>query len=911
MSFQPATGHAREVRGRIWRFVNFEFDESARELRSPAGVVDLEAKPLEVLYQLLLHAGEVVTKEELLDSVWPGVTVVEGSLATAVSKLRKAVGEEPPIVVTVPRMGYRLAVPVQSRQVAPPPSPELDFRPGDGVPGRDHWHFVRRLDSASAQVWLAEHPKTHEHRVFKFAPDGLSLKGLKREVTLARLLKDSLGQRVDFVRVLEWNFDQPPFYIESEFCGPNLGEWADAQGGLRAIPMSTRLNLMIELAQAVAAAHSVGILHKDLKPANVLMAPLDAGGFQLKVADFGSGALTEPGRLHDLGITNLGFTHTLGADAAALTGTLMYMPPEVLAGNAPTALADVYALGVILYQFIAGDFRKPLSPGWEAEIDDPLLREDIGDAACGDPARRLTSVAALVERLQTLEARRTERRELEQARERAQVAEQRLSVSRARRPWAIAAAVALVAGLAASLLLYGRARTERDRANRETKLVADVNRFLSDDLLGRSDPFQSGTSKESLSDAIKQAAPNIDHQFPDSPEVAARLHLAIARALDSRSEYADARRQYERAAALFVQAQGPLSQDAIAVNLQRASMEARTYQKGSADQARSLLAAQDNLIAKLPHPREDFTVFEASARGMIALIENDAKGAATQWKKAYDVASTLPEFDYHALLTLKQRLAFASIRLGDGAAAERLFRELIAAFSQADGPQSPNVLRVRLNLAQAYMIENKSREAVDEVNRIYPAYLARLGPDHELSMQLLTTRAQCEATLGLWDDAIRDDLAIYNLAVQKQGPTSFFAVATLADAALAQCRAGRLKEGEANARKVFDTSAKAFGPASALTQGIAYTVASCDVGLGNLAEASRLLNGIDPKPVEQLTGDRTWFANVALAQADVAYRQGNKDAARKYLQSAAPVFSKPDAEPYQKRALETLSAKLK
>ena len=79
-----------EVSGRVWRFAHFEFDESSRELRSSGAVVELESKPLEVLYQLLLHAGEVVTKEELLESAWPGVTVVEGSLATAVSKLRKA-----------------------------------------------------------------------------------------------------------------------------------------------------------------------------------------------------------------------------------------------------------------------------------------------------------------------------------------------------------------------------------------------------------------------------------------------------------------------------------------------------------------------------------------------------------------------------------------------------------------------------------------------------------------------------------------------------------------------------------------------------------------------------------------------------------------------------------------------------
>jgi hypothetical protein len=123
---------------------------------------------------------------------------------------------------------------------------------------------------------------------------------------------------------------------------------------------------------------------------------------------------------------------------------------------------------------------------------------------------------------------------------------------------------------------------------------------------------------------------------------------------------------------------------------------------------------------------------------LIYLIDNQAKKAAEQFQTAWEAASKLPAFDETARLTFKQRLAFASIRLGDGATAERLFRELIAAFSRTSGPDSPSVLRVRLNLAQAFMIGGKNREAIDEANRIYPEYVARLGEDHELTMQLLT-----------------------------------------------------------------------------------------------------------------------------------------------------------------------------
>ena len=218
------------------------------------------------------------------------------------------------------------------------------------------------------------------------------------------------------------------------------------------------------------------------------------------------------------------------------------------------------------------------------------------------------------------------------------------------------------------------------------------------------------------------------------------------------------------------------------------------------------------MLSKIDHPRRDLQVWLLTAKGMIALVESDAKSANRDFKEASDIAATMPEFDEVARYNLKQRLAFTYIRLGDGATAERLARELIAPLSTTSGPDSPYVLRVRLNLAQAFMIQKKFREAVDEANAIYPDFLKKLGPDHQLTMQLLATRAQSEGSIGLFDDSVRDDLLVYGMAVTKQGPLSFYSIATLSDASVGQCRANHLVEGEANARKAHDAAAKAFGP---------------------------------------------------------------------------------------------------
>jgi tetratricopeptide (TPR) repeat protein len=340
-------------------------------------------------------------------------------------------------------------------------------------------------------------------------------------------------------------------------------------------------------------------------------------------------------------------------------------------------------------------------------------------------------------------------------------------------------------------------------------------------------------------------------------------------------------------------------------------MEARTYEAGSVDRARAILTAQESQLTALHDEGAEVAVWLASARGMIALIANDAKAAVEQFGTAYQRASVDPDFDAATRLTLKQRLAFAHIRRGDGAEAERLFHELIESFTALQGPQSASVLRVRLNLAQAFMIQNKHEQAVEETTEIYPAYVASLGEDHELAMQVLTTRAQSEGSLERWDAAVRDDLKVYELAVRKRGPLSFFALATLSDAALAQCRAGRPQDGEPNARRAFELSTRAFGPRAGLTGGAAYTLASCAIALGRVDEAESLLKTIDVPAVAQLSGTADWDASLDLLRADIALRRHDGALARRLLEAATPMLTRPGAEPYQKHAVERLAQALR
>jgi TolB-like protein/DNA-binding winged helix-turn-helix (wHTH) protein/cytochrome c-type biogenesis protein CcmH/NrfG len=146
MAASLPVGGPEHARVRVWRFADCEFDELRHELRVRGAAVELEAKPLELLRQLLLRQGEVVTKEELLQAVWPGLIVVDGSLATAVSKIRRVLGDEDaPVVVTVPRVGYRLGVPVQLAEVAA--VPELATVPAGNAE-------LRRSHASGRRRWI-------------------------------------------------------------------------------------------------------------------------------------------------------------------------------------------------------------------------------------------------------------------------------------------------------------------------------------------------------------------------------------------------------------------------------------------------------------------------------------------------------------------------------------------------------------------------------------------------------------------------------------------------------------------------------------------------------------------------------------------------------------------------------------
>ncbi len=298
------------------------------------------------------------------------------------------------------------------RTVTIPEEDMLGWRPATGlsIPGRKNWVLHSHLGTGGfGEVWLATNVNTQSRHVFKFCFEPERIKGIKREVVLLRLLKESLGDREDIAQVVDWEINNPPYYIESEYTeGGDLKSWAQNQGGINKILLETRLELVAQTAVALSAAHSAGVLHKDIKPSNILISQPQGKELQrASLTDFGIGLLTDPEVLKEKGITATGLTQTLvEGKSSSTSGTALYMAPELLEGKLPTPQSDIFSLGVLMYQMIIGDFSRALAQGWEQDLNDELLREDVTACINGVPEDRLADPMILSERIRSLKERR-------------------------------------------------------------------------------------------------------------------------------------------------------------------------------------------------------------------------------------------------------------------------------------------------------------------------------------------------------------------------------------------------------------------------------------------------------------------------------------------------------------------------
>ncbi len=240
------------------------------------------------------------------------------------------------------------------------------------IPGRDGWVLTRLLGKGGfGETWLATAKKGTFQRAFKFCMNAKQLPSLRRELTAYRILASRLKSRSDLVKIHDTRFDQPPYFIESEyFEAGDLHDWFQQQLSQRdpKLTLAFRVSLAQQIATTLNATHSVGLWHNDVKPKNILVRENYGQPPTMVLADFGIGRLVDRTQAKQANITIEGFTVMAEDGMPSYSGTPMYQPP----GGENTQSTDAYALGVVLYQLVIGDFSVPIGDGWELRLKNSI-----------------------------------------------------------------------------------------------------------------------------------------------------------------------------------------------------------------------------------------------------------------------------------------------------------------------------------------------------------------------------------------------------------------------------------------------------------------------------------------------------------------------------------------------------------
>jgi eukaryotic-like serine/threonine-protein kinase len=257
----------------------------------------------------------------------------------------------------------------------------------------DRFQAVRRIDAGGmGEVWEADDTLLGRRVAIKvlaeeLAGDPVAVRRFRREARATAML-----DHPNVVRVFDFVDGEAPFLVLELLEGRTLAERLRGDG---ALPPLEAARIAADVADGLDAAHRIGIIHRDIKPGNIM---LTAGG-GVKVMDFGIAAAWE--------------AHSTTGQQLLATAT--YAPPERIAGGRASPAGDLYSLGVVLYEMLTG------RPPFMADTAERLLRAHLEAeprpvrervfwvppeiaAACEaalakDPAARPASAGALAARL--------------------------------------------------------------------------------------------------------------------------------------------------------------------------------------------------------------------------------------------------------------------------------------------------------------------------------------------------------------------------------------------------------------------------------------------------------------------------------------------------------------------------------
>src|SRR5262245_43787599 len=536
-----------------------------------------------------------------------------------------------------------------------------------------------------------------------------------------------------------------PYFVMELVQGIPITEYCDQCN----LATRERLELFITVCQAVQHAHQKGIIHRDIKPTNVLVAIQD-GKPTPKIIDFGIA------KAIDQQLTE----HTLTTAFAQMVGSPLYMSPEQaeLSPLGVDTRSDIYSLGVMLYELLTGTTPFDKDRLHAASYDElrRIIREE-------EPPRPSTRISTLAADLATTvaERRRTDARRLTQQvrgeldwivmkcleKDRNRRYETPSSLARdierylhdepvqacppsasyrfrkfARRNKTLlgaggAIAAALCIGLGLSTWQYFRATSESARA----KAVSD----LLQEMLGSADASRAKGVDYKVRELLDDFAAGLGNQLEDQPAVEADIHVTIGRAYRSVQRPDQAQPHFEKAIELRRQNDGPRS-----VKLADILVD---YGWNLRDQQRFSEAESQLNEALEIYRRQNITgapvVHALEILQHVLISSNRNEDAERVTKQALELARQSGE-EFPEQANLLHRYASLKIKQGHFAQAEQLASQSVDMHRRVHGDEHPETGWALRILADAQRQQQKLPEAEASVREALAIFRRQFPEDH-------------------------------------------------------------------------------------------------------------------------------------------------------------------------------------
>jgi len=636
-----------------------------------------------------------------------------------------------------------------------------------------------------------------------------------------------------------------------------------------------RLELFKHVCEGVQHAHQKGIIHRDLKPSNVLVAVQDDRPMP-KIIDFGVAKATAHRLTEQTMFTELGM----------LVGTPEYMSPEQaeMSGLDVDTRADIYSLGIMLYELLVG--ALPFDPatlrraGLDAirrqirEVDPPRPStrfSTLGDGTAAAARNRRTEPNRLMSQLKgdldwiTMKCLEKDRiRRYASASDLAEDLERHMShqpvvagppsaAYRARKfvrrhrlgvGFAATAVLMLVAFAVTTTVQARRVARERDRANqeaeranREAAAATEVADFLTG-LFRVSDPEEARGRTVTAREVLDKGAARIDSELAKDPVLQARLLMTMGDVYLNLGVLDRAEELVARSVAIRKERLEPEAPD----TLRASSLLGAIYDlRGKTDEAERLLESV------LPVERRVLGEDHPNTMKTLVNLANlyDSQGrydkSGPLKKEVFERRRRVLGPDNLDTLGSQYNLAVSAYRAENFEEAERLLVDVTAAFTRVVGSDHPNTLTAKDLLATVYLRLGRLAEAGQVYKDVYETRRRVLGPDH---MDTLGSELGL-ANVASKEKRFKDAEALYRetLAAQERtlGRDHIDAISTCASLGNMLINAGRYDEAEVVWKDTLGRMERGLEPGHPATANCLVSLAQVEAHRGRNAAALRLL----------------------------------------------------------------------